>query len=150
MPFAFTMPKLSPTMDEGTIAKWHKKEGDFVEAGETLLEITTDKATIEHAALDEGYLRKILLPEGKTATVNDPIALFTETKEESIEGYKPKKTLAPKIKTGGHAITFGWNTNGFGKKLGFEVIEVLLVHHGTNHNDTLVTVERKFQHHMFQ
>ena len=96
MPFTFTMPKLSPTMDEGTIAKWHKKEGDFVESGETLLEITTDKATIEHATLDEGYLRKILLPEGKTATVNDPIALFTETKEESIEDYKPKKPLAPK------------------------------------------------------
>lgn len=96
MPFTFTMPKLSPTMDEGIIARWHKKEGDFVEAGETLLEITTDKATVEHAVLDEGFLRKILLPEGKTATVNQPIAIFTETKEESIEGYEPKKTLAPK------------------------------------------------------
>lgn len=83
-------------MDEGTIAKWHKKEGDFVEAGEILLEITTDKATIEHATLDEGYLRKILLPQGKTATVNDPIAIFTETKDESIEGYMPKKTTAQK------------------------------------------------------
>lgn len=87
MPFTFTMPKLSPTMDEGTIAKWHKKEGEFVEAGEVLLEIATDKATIEHQALDEGWLRKILVPEGGGATINQPIALFTAEKDESIEGY---------------------------------------------------------------
>ncbi|NGX55320.1 MAG: Dihydrolipoyllysine-residue acetyltransferase component of pyruvate dehydrogenase complex [Chlamydiae bacterium] len=91
MPFTFTMPKLSPTMDEGTIAKWHKKEGEFVEAGETLLEIATDKATVEHEALDEGWLRKILLPQGKNAIVNQPIAIFTETKDESIKEYVPEE-----------------------------------------------------------
>lgn len=87
MPFTFTMPKLSPTMDEGTIAKWHKKEGEFVEAGEVLLEIATDKATVEHQALDEGWLRKILVPERGGATVNQPIAIFTAEKDESIEGF---------------------------------------------------------------
>ncbi len=90
MPFTFTMPKLSPTMEEGTIAKWLKKEGDYVAAGEVLLEIATDKATVEHNALDEGWLRKILIPAGGSAIINQPLAIFTVEKEESIEGYKPK------------------------------------------------------------
>jgi hypothetical protein len=60
MPFTLTMPKLSPTMEEGTIAKWRKKEGDFVKAGEVLFEVATDKATVEYNALDEGFVRKIL------------------------------------------------------------------------------------------
>ncbi len=84
------MPKLSPTMDEGTIAKWHKKEGDKVNSGELLVEVATDKATVEHNALDEGYLRKILIPNGGHAIVNQPIAIFTEKANESIEGYKPE------------------------------------------------------------
>src|SRR5579863_6502672 len=95
MPFTLTMPKLSPTMEEGTIAKWRKKEGDFVKTGEVILEIATDKATVEHAALDAGYLRKIIIKEGESAIVNQPIGIFTEKKEESIEGYKPEGA-APK------------------------------------------------------
>jgi hypothetical protein len=51
--------------------------------------------------------------------------------------------LGLKLKSGGIAISFGWNTNGFGKKRGFELIEILIVAHGLHHNDTLVTVERK-------
>ena len=90
MPFTVTMPKLSPTMDEGTIAKWHKKEGDKVNSGELLVEVATDKATVEYNALDEGYLRKILIPNGGHAIVNQPIAIFTEKANESIEGYKPE------------------------------------------------------------
>ena len=90
MPFTFTMPKLSPTMEEGTIAKWHKKEGDYVNASDVLLEIATDKATVEHSALDEGWLRKILIPEGGSAVINQPLAIFTEEKEESIDQYTPK------------------------------------------------------------
>ncbi|MCH9626609.1 MAG: Dihydrolipoyllysine-residue acetyltransferase component of pyruvate dehydrogenase complex [Chlamydiales bacterium] len=85
MPFTVTMPKLSPTMEEGTIAKWHKKEGEFVEADTLLLEITTDKATVEYNALDAGWLRKILLPEGSAARVNDPLAIFTEQESEAFE-----------------------------------------------------------------
>ena len=64
MPFTVTMPKLSPTMEQGTIVKWHAHEGDHVEAGQVLIEVATDKATVEYEALDEGYLRKILVPEG--------------------------------------------------------------------------------------
>lgn len=100
MPFTVTMPKLSPTMEEGTIAKWHKKEGDKVEAGEVLVEIATDKATVEYNALDEGFLRKIIVPDGGHASVNQPIAVFTEKADESIEGYAPegeaKAAPAPK------------------------------------------------------
>ncbi len=95
MPFTLTMPKLSPTMEEGTIAKWRKKEGDFVKAGEVIFEIATDKATVEHAVLDSGYLRKIIIKEGESAVVNQPVAVFTEKKDESIEGYKPEGA-APK------------------------------------------------------
>lgn len=90
MPFTLTMPKLSPTMEEGTITKWRKKEGDFVKAGDVLFEVATDKATVEHNALDSGYLRKIIIKDGGSAIVNQAIAVFTETKEESIEGYKPE------------------------------------------------------------
>ncbi|MDN3506187.1 MAG: pyruvate dehydrogenase complex dihydrolipoamide acetyltransferase [Simkaniaceae bacterium] len=90
MPFTLTMPKLSPTMEEGTIAKWHVKEGDHVASGDVLMEVATDKATVEHNALDEGYLRKILKPEGSEARVNEAIAIFTESADESIEGYEPE------------------------------------------------------------
>lgn len=90
MPFTLTMPKLSPTMEEGTIVKWRKKEGEFAKTGEVLFEVATDKATVEHSALDEGWLRKILIKEGESAVVNQPIAIFTEKKDESIEGYQPE------------------------------------------------------------
>lgn len=96
MPFTVTMPKLSPTMEEGTIVKWHKKEGELVKAGEVIFEVATDKATVEHSALDEGWLRKILVKEGESAILNQPLAIFTEKKEESIEGYKPEGEL-PKV-----------------------------------------------------
>lgn len=96
MPFTVNMPKLSPTMETGNIAHWVKKEGEFVEEGDVILEIATDKATVEHRALDAGWLRKILVAQGEDATVNAPLAIFTEEKEESIEGFEvPKKTLSP-------------------------------------------------------
>jgi len=97
MPTTLKMPKLSPTMESGTIVKWIKREGDFVKAGDVLFEVATDKATVEYTALDEGYLRKILVPEDKEAGVNEAVAVFTETKEESIEGYVPetKKKAQP-------------------------------------------------------
>lgn len=90
MPFTFTMPKLSPTMETGTVAKWHKKEGDFVESGDLLLEVATDKATVEHCALDAGYIRKIIKQEGDRARVNEPLAVFTESITESLDGYIPE------------------------------------------------------------
>ena len=90
MPFTLTMPKLSPTMEEGMIAKWVSKVGDYVEVGDVMMEVATDKATVEHTAIDSGYLKKIIVREGEEAVVNQPIAIFTETKDESIEGYEPK------------------------------------------------------------
>lgn len=85
-------------MESGVIAKWHKKIGDKVESGDLLLEVSTDKATVEHNALDEGILRKILVEEGKEASVNQPIAVFTETAAESIDSYQPEGVVgeAPK------------------------------------------------------
>jgi pyruvate dehydrogenase E2 component (dihydrolipoamide acetyltransferase) len=90
MPFTLTMPKLSPTMEAGTLVKWHKKEGDEVKGGDLLFEVATDKATVEHNALDEGFLRKILVQEGEEASVNQAVAIFTVSKEESIAGYQPE------------------------------------------------------------
>ncbi len=90
MPMTLKMPKLSPTMESGMIVKWMKKEGDFVKAGEVLFEVATDKATVEYTAIDEGYLRKIIAHEKEEAFVNQAVAVFTETKEESIEGYQPE------------------------------------------------------------
>src|SRR3984885_1795604 len=69
------MPALSPTMEEGKLAKWHVKEGDAVKAGDILAEIETDKATMEFDAIDEGRIGKILVPEGAEGVkVNAPIA----------------------------------------------------------------------------
>lgn len=97
MPSILNMPKLSPTMSAGTITKWHKQDGDHVKAGEVLLEIATDKATIEYNALDEGYLRARLVGEGKDAEVGDPIAILSESKDEDIQSVVPKpKTKTPK------------------------------------------------------
>src|SRR5580704_448686 len=71
------MPALSPTMTEGKLAKWLKKPGDTVKAGDILAEIETDKATMEFEAVDEGTLAKILVPEGtENVAVNAPIAVI--------------------------------------------------------------------------
>ncbi|MCH9633381.1 MAG: Dihydrolipoyllysine-residue acetyltransferase component of pyruvate dehydrogenase complex [Chlamydiae bacterium] len=75
-------------MEQGVIAKWHKKEGDKIESGDLILEITTDKATVEHNALDEGWIKKILVQENESATINQPIAILTADEGESIEGFE--------------------------------------------------------------
>lgn len=87
MPTVLSMPKLSPTMEKGTVVKWMKKEGDFVKAGDLLFEVATDKATVEHQALDDGYLRKVLVQEGEEASVNQPVAIFSQSKDEKIESF---------------------------------------------------------------
>jgi len=79
------MPALSPTMTEGTLAKWLKKEGDTVEAGDIIAEIETDKATMEVEAVDEGTLGKILVEEGSAnVPVNQVIGLLLEEGEDSV------------------------------------------------------------------
>jgi len=78
------MPALSPTMTEGNVGKWHKKEGDAVESGDVLCEIETDKATMEVEAVEEGILGKILVAEGtEGVAVNAPIAIILEDGEEA-------------------------------------------------------------------
>jgi pyruvate dehydrogenase E2 component (dihydrolipoamide acetyltransferase) len=84
MPIEILMPALSPTMTEGNLAKWHKKEGDQVKSGDVLAEIETDKATMEVEAVDEGTLGKIVVPEGAQAVkVNAVIALLLEEGEDA-------------------------------------------------------------------
>ncbi|WP_303851942.1 pyruvate dehydrogenase complex E1 component subunit beta [Bartonella apis] len=93
------MPALSPTMEEGKISKWVKKEGDKVEAGDVIAEIETDKATMEVDAADEGTLGKILVPEGTEGVkVNTPIAVLLEDGETAADiknAVNPAKQAAP-------------------------------------------------------
>ena len=78
------MPALSPTMTEGTLARWLKKEGEEVRAGDVLAEIETDKATMEVEAVDEGILSRILVPDGTAnVKVNDPIAVLVSEGEDA-------------------------------------------------------------------
>ena len=78
------MPALSPTMEEGTLAKWLVKEGDVVKSGQILAEIETDKATMEFEAVDEGVVGKLLIAEGTAGVkVNTPIALILEDGESA-------------------------------------------------------------------
>src|SRR5215213_12006917 len=78
------MPALSPTMEEGTLAKWLVKEGDGVKSGDILAEIETDKATMEFEAVDEGTISKILVPEGTDGVkVGQPIAIIGGDGEEA-------------------------------------------------------------------
>jgi pyruvate dehydrogenase E1 component beta subunit len=84
MPIEVLMPALSPTMEKGNLAKWHKKEGDAVKSGDVIAEIETDKATMEVEAVDEGTLGKILVPEGTNdVAVNTPIAMILGEGEDA-------------------------------------------------------------------
>ncbi|WP_434051779.1 MAG: pyruvate dehydrogenase complex dihydrolipoamide acetyltransferase [Roseibium sp.] len=84
MPINITMPALSPTMEEGNLAKWLVKEGDQVSAGDVIAEIETDKATMEVEAVDEGTVGKIVVPEGTAGVkVNELIAVLLEDGEDA-------------------------------------------------------------------
>ncbi len=86
------MPALSPTMEQGKLTKWLKKEGDPVRAGDVLAEIETDKATMEVEAVDEGTLAKIIVPEGtENVAVNSPIAVIV-AEGETFDGVAPRPT----------------------------------------------------------
>lgn len=97
MPIEILMPALSPTMTEGNLVKWHKKEGDTLSAGDVMAEIETDKAIMEVEAVDEGTLGKILIAEGTDSVkVNSPIALLLEKGEtkKDLEGYKVQAAVS--------------------------------------------------------
>ncbi len=98
MPIDILMPALSPTMEEGKLAKWLKKEGDPVKAGDVVAEIETDKATMEVEAVDEGTLAKILVPEGtENVKVNTPIAELTGDSEATAAKGQPGPAAAPAL-----------------------------------------------------
>src|SRR5919202_1641440 len=104
MPIEILMPALSPTMTEGNLAKWLKKEGDELKSGDVIAEIETDKATMEFEAIDEGRIGKILVPEGAQGVkVNQPIAVLLEEGEDTsalegagtTAGAKPQAAAPP-------------------------------------------------------
>jgi pyruvate dehydrogenase E2 component (dihydrolipoamide acetyltransferase) len=97
MPIDILMPALSPTMTEGNLAKWVKKEGDAIKAGDVICEIETDKATMEVEAVDEGTLGKIVVPEGtQGVAVNAVIGLLLEEGESADAiGKAPAPKAAP-------------------------------------------------------
>src|SRR5258707_4638461 len=105
MPTQILMPALSPTMTEGNLAKWLKKEGDSVKSGDIIAEIETDKATMEVEAVDEGKIGKIVVPAGTEGVkVNDVIAVLLEEGESagdikvtpSTQPEPAAKTVQPK------------------------------------------------------
>ena len=84
MSIEIKMPALSPTMEEGTLAKWLVKEGDSVKSGDIMAEIETDKATMEFEAVDEGVIAKILVAEGTdNVKVGTAIAVLAEEGEDA-------------------------------------------------------------------
>jgi pyruvate dehydrogenase E2 component (dihydrolipoamide acetyltransferase) len=110
------MPALSPTMEEGTLAKWHVGEGDEVKAGDILAEIETDKATMEFEAIDDGRIGKILVQEGAAGIkVNEPIAVLLEEGESADAA--PAAATAPPAKSEDISSAM----SAIGKALGSEV-----------------------------
>ena len=98
MPTEILMPALSPTMEEGTLAKWLVKEGDTVSSGDILAEIETDKATMEFEAVDEGVIGKIIVEEGTEGVkVNQPIAVLLEEGESADDIAETSEARGPDV-----------------------------------------------------
>ena len=96
MPAEILMPALSPTMEEGTLVKWHVKEGDVVQTGDVIAEIETDKATMEVEAMDDGKVEKLLVPEGtEHIPVNGPIAVLLTNNEGAAPSFGTEQAAAP-------------------------------------------------------
>ena len=96
MPISITMPALSPTMEEGTLAKWLVKEGEAVSSGDVIAEIETDKATMEVEAIDEGTVGKLLVAEGTEGVkVNTVIAVLLEDGEDASAAEGAASAPAP-------------------------------------------------------
>ena len=110
--------------------KFHLSAEDFIKQIEGKVKGVLFDPPYSNRQIKECY-EKI----GRKMTFEDGKSLFRNE----------KKLIAPKIEAGGLVICFGWNSGGFGKSSGFEMIEILLVAHGRSHNDTIVTVERKIQ-----
>ncbi|KAL3523536.1 hypothetical protein ACH5RR_016370 [Cinchona calisaya] len=131
--FVLGMPALSPTMSQGNIAKWRKQEGDKIEVGDVLCEIETDKATLEFESLEEGFLAKILVPDGsKDVAVGRPIAITVEDPNdiESVKSSVSGDTVLKEDKPVHHDSTTKTNI----QKTSFSRIspsaKLLIVEHG--------------------
>src|SRR5499425_3523444 len=99
MPVNILMPALSPTMEKGNLAKWLKKEGDKVKAGDVIAEIETDKATMEYESIDDGVLAKIVVPEGtQDVPVNQLIAVLAQEGEDVAAAASAASKAAPAAK----------------------------------------------------
>jgi pyruvate dehydrogenase E2 component (dihydrolipoamide acetyltransferase) len=97
MPIEIKMPALSPTMEEGTLAKWLVKEGDTVKSGDILAEIETDKATMEFETIDEGTVAKLLVAEGSDGVkVGETILILAGEGEDASAAASAPKAEAPK------------------------------------------------------
>ena len=105
MPTEITMPQLSDTMTEGTVVKWHKKEGDKVKEGEKIADVETDKATMEMESFESGTLAKIVIAEGQKVPVGGVMAILAGAGEKvdgppksapSATGPKQPSPSAPK------------------------------------------------------
>jgi pyruvate dehydrogenase E2 component (dihydrolipoamide acetyltransferase) len=108
MPINILMPALSPTMEEGSLAKWHVKEGDSVRAGDVIAEIETDKATMEVEAVDEGTVDRLLVPEGQEGVkVNAVIAVLRQEGEAPGAAAIPSAEHAPPVKAVADAAPAG-------------------------------------------
>ncbi|MEY4833447.1 MAG: Dihydrolipoyllysine-residue acetyltransferase component of pyruvate dehydrogenase complex, partial [Planctomycetota bacterium] len=83
MPTTVTMPRLSDTMEAGTVIKWHVKEGDTVATGDVLADVETDKATMEMQAYDDGVVAKLLIGAGDRVAIGTPIAVIAVDGEDA-------------------------------------------------------------------
>src|SRR5258708_19677411 len=100
MATVIVMPRLSPTMEEGVLAKWTKKEGDKISPGDVIAEVETDKANMDFPLEDEGVLLKLLVKEGDTVKLGAPVAVLGEAGEDPAQALNaareaPKTPPAP-------------------------------------------------------
>ena len=151
----FTIKPISKLLHEyvGDGVNWIDPFAGENSPAEITNDINTDKPTMYHLHAKEfasqlkGEYNGVLfdppysLRQVKECYDSIGIQLFKDDSQRFPQNVK--ELITQKIKSGGYAITFGWNSQGFGKNLGFEIIEILLVAHGRSHNDTIVTVERK-------
>ncbi|PCH81037.1 MAG: pyruvate dehydrogenase complex E1 component subunit beta [Hyphomicrobiales bacterium] len=142
MPIEILMPALSPTMEEGNLAKWLKNEGDSVEAGDIIAEIETDKATMEVEAVDEGIIGQILVADGTEGVkVNSVIAILLqegETKADIVSapvGQPAEPEVAPVIEKAAEAVV---TTNIVHAAPATQIIEDSEIPHGTEMRKTTV------------
>ena len=102
MLFEVNLPSLSPTMEEGKIVKWIKKEKEQVLSGEVLFEVETDKATMEYESPEDGYIAKILISEGASANVNQLVAIISDDldfTEKDLNSFSKKEMTSNDVQT---------------------------------------------------